>query len=327
MINRLKALVFMENNDSWEKQTIEQLANASLKEQRTARRWGIFFKFVTLGYLFFLTAMVLDSTNLGSQPTSDLHYSGLVRLYGEIGSEEEASAENIIAGLEEAFDNTKTRGVILHINSPGGSPVQSRRIYEKILILKTEYPNKPIYAVVEDICASGAYYAAVAADKIYVDPASIVGSIGVISNGFGFAELLEKVGVERRVFTAGDDKAFLDPFSELKPTHQKHIKSLISRIHHQFKTNVKERRGDRLAEDARLFSGLIWTGEESIDLGLVDSFGSIEFVAKEIIGAQTIFDFSHEPQFIEKLVSQVGTSFSKTILSFFINSNIKFNGL
>ncbi len=306
----------MNSEKSWERETIEKLASASLREQKTNRRWGIFFKMLFFGYIVFISFSFFDLFDFPSSSVSGQH-TGLVQVFGEIGLEQDASAGNVINGLREAFKNSGTKGVIIHINSPGGSPAQSRRIFKNILELKEDYPEIPVYAVVEDICASGAYYVAVAADEIFVDPASIVGSIGVVINGFGFSESLKKLGIQRRLFTAGDNKGFLDPFSDLNPSHEKHVLALLDQIHQQFKKNVETSRGDRLAENQDIFSGLIWTGEESIKLGLVDHIGTIDYVAKEIIGAEAIINFSHEPHFFDKLATEISSKVIDIALSFF----------
>ena len=306
----------MSAEKSWEREAIEKLASASLREQKANRRWGIFFKILFFGYIVFISLSFVDLFDFPSSPVSGQH-TGLVQVFGEIGLEQDASAENVIYGLREAFQNSGTKGVIIHINSPGGSPAQSRRIFKKIIELKEDYPKIPVYAVVEDICASGAYYVAIAADKIFVDPASIVGSIGVIINGFGFSESLKKLGIQRRLFSAGDNKGFLDPFSDLNPSHEKHVLSLLDQIHQQFKKNVEKYRGDRLVKDQDIFSGLIWTGEESMKLGLVDQIGTIDYVAKKIIGAEVIINFSQKPHFFDKLATEISGKVFDSALSFF----------
>jgi protease-4 len=247
--------------------------------------------------------------NFMSGETSGSH-TALVELSGVIAPTSEASADRIITALRRAFEDEGTKGVILRINSPGGSPVQSGYINDEIKRLRTLHPETPLYAVITDICASGGYYVAAAADKIYADKASLVGSIGVLMNGFGFVELMEKLGVERRLFTAGDHKGFLDPFTPTNDEEMEHVRSMLGDIHNQFIETVKAGRGDRLKSEKDTFSGLIWTGERSVEMGLIDALGSSSYVAREIIGEENIVDFTaHEPYF-EKLAKRFGASAS-----------------
>ncbi|MCB1850985.1 MAG: S49 family peptidase [Gammaproteobacteria bacterium] len=290
----------------WERELLKELATASLKEQRRARRWGIFFKLLTFAYLTAVLVVWLQ----GEIPESTLKpgskHTAVVEVEGIIAPDSEASADKVITGLRKAFKDSGTKGVILRINSPGGSPVQSGYINDEVVRLKEKYPDIPIYAVVTDLCASGGYYVAAAADKIYVDKASIVGSIGVLMNGFGFVESMEKLGVERRLLTAGVNKAILDPFSPLKESDVVHIKRMLERIHQQFIATVKAGRGERLKESEELFSGLFWTGEESVQLGLADALGSSSYVAREVIGAEEIVDFTAKEELLERLAKRLG---------------------
>jgi protease-4 len=295
----------------WQRQTIEKLAFASLKEQRRARHWGIFFKALTFIYLFVLLFYAMDWVGEGA--AASVEHTALIDIQGVIGSEEEVNADSVITSLQSAFENKRTKGVILRINSPGGSPVQAGLINDEIKRLRKLHPKIPIYAVVEDICASGGYYIAVAADKIYVDKASIVGSIGVLMDGFGFTGTMEKLGVERRLLTAGENKAILDPFSPEKPKDREFAQKMLNQIHQQFIAVVREGRGNRLKENSEIFSGLFWTGETSIDLGLADALGSSEFVAREVIKQDNIVDFTVHESLADRLAQRFGTSVGAAI--------------
>jgi protease-4 len=235
-------------------------------------------------------------------------HTALIEVKGVISPDSEASADRIVGGLRKAFENEDAKGIILRINSPGGSPVQSGYINDEIKRLQKQNPDKKVYAVISDMCASGGYYVASAADEIYADKASLVGSIGVVMNSFGFVESMEKLGVERRLYTAGDNKGFLDPFSPEKPDEVNHVKSLLSQIHQQFIDVVKQGRGDKLKDDKQLFSGLIWTGDQAVKLGLVDSLGSSSYVAREIIKAEEIVDYTPKPSYLEQLIDRLGVA-------------------
>ncbi|MBE9568300.1 MAG: S49 family peptidase, partial [Proteobacteria bacterium] len=268
------------NEKSWERKTITQLAEASLKEQRRSRRWGIFFKLLTFIYIGAVIFM-FGNADISNVEIHEKH-TALVELNGVIADNEEASADNIVTALRDAFDNKNTAGIILRINSPGGSPVQSGYIYDEIIRLREENPDTPLYAVVTDICASGGYYIAAAADKIYADKASIVGSIGVRMDNFGFVDAMEKLGVERRTLTAGENKALLDPFLPENEKTKAHMQNMLGEIHQQFIESVKKGRGDRLDTSVEgLFSGLIWTGEGAVKIGLIDELASSSYVARE----------------------------------------------
>lgn len=290
----------------WERELLRELATASLKEQRKARRWSIFFRLFAFAYLTVLLVLWLpdELPDTGLKPGSK--HTAVIEVKGVIASDTEASADKIIGSLRKAFEDEKTKGVILRINSPGGSPVQSGYINDEINRLKKKYPDTPVYAVVTDLCASGGYYIAVAADKIYVDKASIVGSIGVLMNGFGFVGSMEKLGVERRLLTAGENKAIFDPFSPLKPNDMIHMKKMLDRVHKQFIDTVKAGRGERLKESGEIFSGLFWTGEESIELGLADELGSSSYVAREVIGAENLVDFTDKEDLLERFAKRIG---------------------
>jgi protease-4 len=301
----------------WQKDLINRLAFSSLKEQRTARRWSIFFKLLMFAYLALV--LYLYSPEMQLEPGAESKHTALVELKGVIAADKEASADNVIEGLRDAFENDKSVGVILRINSPGGSPVQSGYINDEIKRLRKKYPDKHLYAVISDVCASGAYYVASAADKIYADKASIVGSIGVRMDGFGFVEAINKLGVERRLLTAGEHKGFLDPFQPVKQQDVEQVKGMLKDIHQQFIDVVKAGRGDKLKLDTPdLFSGYVWTGEQSIGLGLVDELGSASYVAREVIGKETIVDYTHEEdwyeRFSKKLGASIGTSIGEVLL-------------
>lgn len=277
--------------DNWERNLLEDLVLASLNEQRRARRWGIFFKLITFLYLFILLFFALGWLDDGKVRLTDKH-TALIDLRGTITADGMNSADKINSSLRSAFQDKNTRGVILRINSPGGSPVQSGYINDEIRRLRAKYPDIPLYAVVGDMCASGGYYIAAAADKIFVDKASLIGSIGVLMDSFGFTGTLEKLGIERRLLTAGENKTFLDPFSPLDPVQKEHATKLLREVHEQFIQVVKQGRGDRLKNDPEIFSGFVWTGQKSIDLGLADAMGNADYVAREIIKAETLTDFT-----------------------------------
>ncbi|UJP03923.1 MAG: S49 family peptidase [Nitrosomonas sp.] len=280
--------------EDWERNLLENLALASLREQRRTRSWGIFFKIITFLYLFILLFVALGWIEDGRVRIAEKH-TALIDLRGMITSDSMSNADKVNASLRSAFQDKDTKGVVLRINSPGGSPVQAGYINDEIRRLRAKYPDIPLYAVVGDICASGGYYVAVAADKIFVDKASLIGSIGVLMDGFGFAGTLEKLGVERRLLTAGENKSFLDPFTPLDPAQREHATHLLREIHEQFIQVVKQGRGERLKDVPEIFSGIVWTGQKSIDLGLADEMGNAEYVAREIIQAEALVDFTpHE---------------------------------
>src|SRR5262252_6011628 len=295
----------------WEKQLIEKLAGAALQEQRRARRWGIFFKLLFFAYLTVIILLVLDWRAPDSLGGS--RHTALVDVVGVIDARGDSSADRVTEALQSAFKNKNTVGVILRINSPGGSPVQAGIIYDEIRRLRGLYPNIPMYAVVEDICASGGYYIAAAADKIYVDKASIVGSIGVIMDGWGFTGTMEKLGVERRALVSGENKAFLDPFSPVDEKQKRHAQSMLDDIHQQFIDVVKKGRGKRLKETPEMFSGLMWTGDKSIELGLADGFGSVDYVAREVIKAEDILDFTKKQDITERFAKRFGATMADAL--------------
>jgi len=297
--------------ENWERRVLEQLATEGLREQRRARRWGIFFKLLTFGFLFFVLLAVLGTLASSEKICLD-KCTGVVDIQGALESNSRASAENVIAGLQAAFKNKGTRGVVLRINSPGGSPVQAGEINDEIRRLRGKYPETPIFAVVEEICASGAYYVAVATDKIYVDKASLIGSIGVILDGFGFVGAMDKLGIERRALTAGENKAFLDPFSALSPEQTRYAQQMLDEIHQQFIAAVREGRGERLRNSPEIFSGLVWNGKRGIELGLADALGSVEYVAREIIKAEELVDFTPQENIAERVARKFGAAMGRS---------------
>lgn len=294
-------------------QILEKVATASVTEQRKARRWGIFFKLLTFFYLFVIIASLLPKeSSLG--PVYDEHVA-LVSLDGVIAADAPANANTVVAGLRDAFADDSSKAVILSINSPGGSPVQSGYINDEIYRLKALYPEKKMYAVIADLGASGGYYVASAADEIYADKASLVGSIGVISAGFGFEKLIEKMGVERRIYSAGESKAFLDSFIAEKERDVTFWQSVLAETHAQFIEVVKTGRGERLINDPAIFSGLIWTGEGALAKGLIDGLGSAGYVAREVIGVEDVIDYTVEPNPFEQFAKRIGTYFALGVRS------------
>ena len=296
------------NKEEWQADVISKLALAAVNEQRRARKWGIFFKALFFIYLLVLFFTATSSSDSAGSLAKNNEHTALVEVQGVIADGADASADNIIQGLRAAFKEPKAKAIILRINSPGGSPVQAGYVYDEIKRLRKKHKEKKVYAVVTDMCASGGYYIAVAADEIYADKASIVGSIAVLMNGFGFTEAMKKLGVERRLYTAGTSKGFLDPFSEVKKSDKQHIQTLLGTIHKQFIDTVKEGRGKRLVDDEKLFTGLIWTGEESVELGLTDGLGSSSFVAREIIEAEKIIDYTPRPNYLDRFADRLGVA-------------------
>ena len=297
----------------WERAVLERVALKALDEQRRARQWGVLFKL-----LWFLFAFLLLATWMGwiGRPDKDAvassgRHTALVELEGIIAPDSKTSADKINKALDRAFKDSNTQAVVLRINSPGGSPVQSGYINDEMRRLRAKYPNIPLYVVVQDLCASGGYYVASAADKIYVDKASIVGSIGVIMSSFGFTGAMEKLGIERRAYTAGDNKDFLDPFAPENPTQREHAQKMLEEIHQQFINTVRQGRGKRLHETPDMFSGLVWTGEKSVELGLADGLGSLDYVAREVVKAEKIVDYSPHDGLFEQLSDRIGTRFGE----------------
>ncbi len=286
-------------------QTLEQLARELMRDRRSERRWRVFFRLAWFGLAAAIVWTFVLQRGHGAGPSGA--HTALVEVRGEIAPDTEASAEQLIAGLKSAFEDSGARAVVIRINSPGGSPVQAGIVHDEIRRLKALHKKK-VYAVVDEMCASGAYYVAVAADEIYVDKASLVGSIGVLMDGFGVTGLMNKLGVERRLITAGANKGMLDPFSPQNDRHKAYAQAMIDQIHRQFIQVVKAGRGDRLKESADTFSGLFWNGEEAIRLGLADKFGTLDFVAREVIRAEEVVDYTPKENVAEKLARRFGAS-------------------
>lgn len=306
----------MANQDEpgWERKILEQLAFESLKESRRKRRWGVFFKLLGFAYVGFVVYMFWGVERGGVSTPDGGDHTALIQMEGVIGSEDAVKAEQVILALQSAFDEKNAKGIVLRINSPGGSPVQAGMIYDEIRRQRTRHPEKRVYAVVEDVCASGGYYVAAAADQIYVDKASIVGSIGVRMDGFGFTGTMEKLGVERRSITAGENKAFLDPFLPQNQAQVEFAKSMLAEIHQQFIDVVRKGRGKRLHETPEMFSGLFWSGAKSIELGLADGLGTVDSVARDIVKAEEIRDYTQHDNIAERLAKRFGADVASSVL-------------
>ena len=294
-------------NANWERETLEKLLFATVKEQRLARRWSIFFKLLILGTLAFSLWAYFDFST-GSDIEALGRHTALIEIDGNIEVEGSGSADSVIPSLNKAFSDIGSVAVVLRINSPGGSPVQAGMIVDEILRLRKGYPAKPVYVVVDEICASGGYYIAAAADKIFVNKASIVGSIGVLMDGFGFTGTMEKLGVERRLLTAGEHKGFLDPFTPQSEKHKAHAQTMLSEIHQQFIGVVRAGRGKRLHETPDMFSGLFWSGAKAVEMGLADGFGSLDSVARDVVKAEDIVDYTAHEGLPERVLKKFGAS-------------------
>ena len=302
-----------EERNSWK--LLEKTLLAGVQEQRRARRWGIFFKLLTFAYLFAALLVFSPLVQLGKGKAARESHTAVINVRGMIADEESASADNVVGALRAAFADPHTRGIILRINSPGGSPVQSGYIYDEMRRLRGEYPAIRLYAVITDLGASGAYYIASAADEIYADKSSLVGSIGVTAASFGFVETMHKLGVERRVYTSGEHKAFLDPFQPEKPEETRFWRGVLATTHQQFIDSVKQGRGERLrdADHPELFSGLIWSGEQALELGLVDGLGGTAYVAREVIGEAEIVDFTVKESPLDRFTKKLGAGVAERL--------------
>lgn len=300
-----------QNSGAWERKVLEDLAFAALKEQRKSRRWGYVFKGLMFLYLFAFLMLAIPSSDL---PLHKTKHTALVEINGEISADAEANADSIVTAIRDAFDNKNAQGLILRLNTPGGSPVQAGIINDEIKRLEATRPDFPVYAVIQDVCASGGYYIAVAAKEIYADKASIVGSIGVRMDSFGFTGLIDKLGVERRSVTAGENKAFLDPFLPMKEADLAFAHDMLNTIHQQFIDVVKAGRGDRLSNDPRLFTGLFWSGQQALPLGLIDGLANSSTVARDMIGAEEIVDYTLRPSYFDQFAGKLGTSISQLML-------------
>ncbi len=301
--------------DGWEREVLEKVALAAITEQTRARRWGVFFKSLTFLYLAILMGVALYPSMKKEIGVDGKDHTAVVDIVGVIAEDKEVNAENVIKSLRAAVKDKNTKGIILHSNSPGGSPVQSAYIYDEIRSIKKLNPKLPIYAVVGDMCASGCYYIASATDKIFVSPASLVGSIGVIMDGFGFVDTMKMVGVEHRLITSGAHKAMLSPFAPSKADETAYMQGLLNQVHQQFIAAVKQGRGARLKETPDTFSGLVWTGEEGVKLGIADAFGNDSSVAKDQIGADRLVDFTESEKLIDKFMGKMGASFGHALSS------------
>jgi len=299
------------SEENWDRDLINRLAFASLNEQRRSRRWSVFFK--TLAFVYVGVILFYIPTDFDKKSITGGKHTAIVDIAGTIAADSDANADSIVGGLRAAFENKNTAAVILRINSPGGSPVQAGYVYDEIKRLRAKYQAIKLYAVITDMCASGGYYIAAAADEIYADKASIVGSIGVLMNGFGFVDAMQKIGVERRLLTAGEHKGVLDPFSPMKKGDTEHMQKLLDGVHQQFINVVKEGRGDRLKEDPKLFSGLFWNGEEGVKLGLVDGLGSSSYVAREIVGVDKLVDFTSRTNYLDRFAERLGATFANAM--------------
>ena len=303
---------------NWEREVLQRLAMASLDEQKKQRWWRVFFRFA---WLFLVVAVLLLSFYKGSvsSSVSNVH-TAVVQIKGEIASDSEASADSVIAALRSAFEEDSAKAVVLLINSPGGSPVQAGIINDEVKRLKALH-QKPVYAVIEEMGASAAYYIAVSADTIYVDKASIVGSIGVLMDGFGFNGLMDKLGIERRLLTAGENKGFLDPFTAESKSQKAFALSMLEQIHQQFIAVVREGRGKRLHETPEIFSGLFWSGEQAISLGLADELGSLDYVAREVVKAEDVVDYTHRDNVAERLAKRFGAEMGAGVVKTLLQQN------
>jgi len=307
----------------WEREVIEKLALAAITEQTRARRWGVFFKSLVFCYLTIVLGVTLYPVLKKDMGIDSKEHTAVIDVTGPIAEDKDANAASIIESLRNAVKDKQTKGIILHSNSPGGSPVQSAYVYEEIRSIKKQHPDLPIYAVVSDICASGCYYIASATDKIFVNPSSLIGSIGVLMDGFGFVDIMQKLGVERRLLTAGAHKAMLDPFSPPKTDETKYMQGLLDQVHQQFISAVKAGRGDRLIESPDMFSGLVWTGEAGVKIGIADAFGTEDYVAKDIIGAENRVDFTKQSRFLDKIAGKLGASFGHALGALLQNPNLR----
>jgi protease-4 len=310
-----------DSNDKTDYESIvHRLAFAAINEQRRSRRWRIFFILLFFAYITIVGIVLMDEGGgAGSLKGSEEgKHTALVKMPGIIAIGEKSGAETVIEGLESAFKHEETVGVILEINSPGGSPVQSAYIYDEIRRLRSEYESIPIYVVVSDIAASGGYFVAAAADRIYVNKSSLIGSIGVRMDNFGFVGLMEKLGVERRLLTAGENKGLFDPFLPEDEGQKAHLQQMLNEVHRHFIDAVKLGRGDRLSQQDDLFSGLIWTGEKAIELGLVDGFGTTKSVARDVIKAETVINFTPRGQLIDRIAERIGAVVGQQLKTYFV---------
>lgn len=311
MIGTEERIAAKDDRKAW--QLLEKTLLASVQEQKRSRRWGIFFKSLTFLYLIGALILLSPLSKLDGAAGVGKPHTALIEVRGVIADRQEASADNLVTSLRRAFKDEQTQAVVLRINSPGGSPVQSGYVYDEIKRLRVLHPDVPVYAVIADIGASGAYYIAAAADQIYADKASLVGSIGVTAAGFGFVETLDKLGVERRTYTSGEHKAFLDPFQPERADEREFWQSVLNTTHEQFIDQVKKGRGDRLKDHPDLFSGLVWSGEQAVELGLIDGLSSASAVARDLVGTEELVDYTHRESPFQRFSRQLGTSIGNTL--------------
>ena len=311
------------NNAVWEQKTLEKLIFETLKEQKRRRRWGVFFRLLFFIFVFAILYLLWPDNDLSTASRTRDHVA-LITIDGIIAANNQASADNVIEALQDAYKDKSTKGVILNINSPGGSPVQASQIYDEVRYLQAKNKKIKVYAVCSDLCASAAYYIAASANYIYADPASLVGSIGVLLDGFGLVDTMHKVGAERRLFTSGNHKGFLDPFSPMKPEEQQYAQTLLDNVHQQFIQRVQQGRGSRLKNDPNLFSGLVWTGSQALPLGLIDGFGNVNSVSRDVIKSENIVDYTIKPSVLNQISNNLGAEFVHHLTSEF---NLNFASL
>ena len=308
-------------NGTWEREVLERLAFAALNEQRARRRWNIFFRFMMLVILGFVIWIAFDLGNDDAEAIGP--HTALIEIDGTIEAGTSGAADTVIPALNRAYSDDSSVGIVLRINSPGGSPVQAGIINDEIGRLRKAYPKKPLYVVVDDICASGGYYIAAAADKIFVNKASIVGSIGVLMDGFGFTGLMDKLGVERRLLTAGENKGFLDPFSPQTAKQRTYAQDMLNEVHQQFIDVVRKGRGKRLKETPETFSGLFWSGAKAVEMGLADGFGSVDSVARDELKAEDIVDYTQREGLPERLLKKFGGAIGSAAVGSLQSMSIK----
>jgi len=298
------------NAPGWERATLEKLLLATLAEQRAQRRWRTFVRLAWLAFFVLIFVTAIGRSAPGAAKTKS--HTALVEVTGEIAAGAEANADAVVSGLRAAFEESSAQAVVLRVNSPGGSPVQAGIINDEIRRLKARH-SKPVYVVVDEVCASAAYYIAAGADRIFVDKASMVGSIGVLIDGFGFTGLMEKIGVERRLLTAGENKGFLDPFSPQTERQRAYAQQMLDQVHQQFITVVRAGRGDRLKESPELFSGLFWTGQQAVEMGLADQLGNLDYVAREVVKAEDVIDYTRRENPLDRLTKRFGMGVGESL--------------
>ncbi|MDX1345175.1 MAG: signal peptide peptidase SppA [Sedimenticolaceae bacterium] len=313
-----------EDGVPWERQLVEKLVLSATREQTRARRWNLFFKFLILGYFIALLVFAFWGDGLTEAEAHLEDHAAVIRINDVIAPDEQGiSADQVIKGLKKAYKNDKVKGIILEINSPGGSPVQSARIWSSVRELREEHDKIPVYAVIGDVGASGAYYVASAADEIYANESSIVGSIGVRMGEFGFVDTIEKLGIERRVMTAGDRKTALDPFLPLHEDDKAHAEKMLDEVHAQFIDAVKQGRGEKLVDNEEIFSGLFWSGKTASELGLIDGFGDSHYVAGELLKVEKKVDYTYEENALDRLLRRFGVGVGEALARYSVESSLQ----